>query len=164
MTTPDAANETLQDRIARLERGQRRFSAVVFMLLLTVVALLAWQLYPGTRPVEGERFVLRDKRGVRRADLTVSAQGDPMLRLNDVKGKARAALMVRSDGAVSLRLSDRDGETRVNLSVRAEGDPELALMNRDGRSAIKLAVTDDGLGTIAVRDSALHTIWSSPSH
>jgi uncharacterized membrane protein len=59
MNSPDPSDSSLTERVAKLDRLLRRLSAVMFMLVLAIVALLAWQLYPGTRPVEGERFVMR---------------------------------------------------------------------------------------------------------
>jgi hypothetical protein len=164
MTTPDSPVPSLEERVAKLDRLQRRLYAVVMMLVLGIVALLAWQFYPSTRPVESQRFTMRDKHGIRRIDLTLTEQGEPMFRLNDKNGKARAMIWLRDDGAVSLRLSDNEGQPRLSLNVRSGGSPEVVLNNRDGRSAASVSVDENGLGGITVRDIQMRTLWSSPEH
>jgi hypothetical protein len=164
MTLSDLPPTSATDRLERLELRVRWLTTVSLMLTLAFAALLAWQLYPRSRPFEAPGFVLLDSHGRRRAELGLRDDGAPILRLNNQDQRARAALFLRNDGSAILRLADGGGVYRAALTVGADGAPELTLGDPGGRAIVRVGLAPDGSGAIALRDSAHHTIWSAPGH
>ncbi|MCH8274714.1 MAG: hypothetical protein IH851_07985 [Armatimonadetes bacterium] len=160
-------NRTIEDRLARLERANRRltfFCAALVVLPMLVVAGWRAQVPDVIRAhsfeVVGEdgnvkgrlwhvknvaALSLYDSKGVARIDMN-SPDGSPRIRVMNDEGQARAVLEV-SAGRAGLRLLDPGDKTRLDLStgpplIEGEG-PRLNFYTKKG----KLEVTLLGGGT-----------------
>ncbi len=140
----EVSSAALEARIQRLEGGQRRLMGVLFMALLLVVALLAWQFLPVHSVVEARRFVVKDSKGRERGEWTAFPDGAVGLRLNNVQEKARTFLRLGADGRVMLRLTDERGVNRLELALEEGGTPAIYLAGRDGGSRTLLRVAGEG--------------------
>lgn len=123
------------DRIARLERRERRMTAIVVMLLLLTITSTLWRLLPGAGPVQASAFWLQDKTRFPRAGFYLSPQGMPAIRFNNGRGEAVALWAQREDGTQNLRLMDQHFVTHAELNVDPDGWPSLTLTAPDRRTA-----------------------------
>jgi hypothetical protein len=122
-----------------------------------------------TRTVNAQTFVVSDKHGVRRAELSMSvpageAEEHPWLGFFDANGNVRACLGVH-EGLPWLEFYDGNQKSVVNVTVDehgpqiglfygnrepgvlvklSEGGPRLALLDGDGNHAVRLAVSEHG--------------------
>jgi len=71
------------------------------------------------------RQLQRENKGAGRAELNVTAQGEPRLSLHDKKGGARGVFALTAEGEPGLSLLDDEGEVRAGLGVTAGGEPLL---------------------------------------
>ncbi|MEO5618478.1 MAG: hypothetical protein ABIS67_11945 [Candidatus Eisenbacteria bacterium] len=132
------SNENL--RILALERGNRRLSGLVVLLLLMALAQTAWHLLPGPGVVAAHRFVLKQRGGVPRGEFSIWKDGTPAFRINNPSGEARALWALRQDGTLSLRMTGPNHHTRVEMYVDPSGRPHVTLYGDDGRSRAVLFV------------------------
>ncbi len=133
--------ETLARRLDRVERENRHMkqAGVVALAVIAAVVLMG-QATPSkvAKVIEAEKFVVRDKSGKVRAELSMSADGSPQLILRSSEGKSGAVLAVGTDGSPSLVLYDRNDKPRIGLSVSADGSPDLVMFSRAGKVTGKL--------------------------
>ena len=73
---------SIEDRIARLERENRRLKVGALLGLLVIVAVFIMGQARPPRVLEAEAFVLRDSTGVRLAQLSIEDDGLPRLVLD----------------------------------------------------------------------------------
>ncbi|HEY7675583.1 MAG TPA: hypothetical protein VIG69_00825 [Candidatus Methylomirabilis sp.] len=146
--------EALRERLARLERENRRVrrTGAVVLAGLAAVVLLG-QAAPGNvgRTVEAEQFVLRSADGKVRAVLHTRADGSPHLDFRDAAGNARASLGMLGDVA-GLSLTEAAGNGGVILHTQADGRPSLTFTDRNGGRRMTLFLTHDGSSTLAFSD------------
>lgn len=108
-----------------------------------------------------ERFVLVDKAGNVRADLSLHSSGGAALSLKDEQGRTRGGFVLRDDGQPSLGLFGRDGVAGAILAIESSGrmgsgpneesegigsaagvtGPFLRLRGSDGKSGLFLGVS-----------------------
>lgn len=91
MTPTTSQLEIILDRLAKVERQNRRLRWIVAAGFLLPAAVLLWTEMRTERRVEAREFVLRDSSGAVRARLAVR-DGQPRLVLFDSQGAWRAAL------------------------------------------------------------------------
>ena len=123
----------LEQRLARLERGNRRMKRIGTLVLLAAgVVLLSGQAKGKALPdLEVRSLTLKDTDGKARARMDAIADGTVGLVLLDKDGKARAELTVDTDGAPGLALFDKTGTMRTWLSMEADGLPSLFFYDKD---------------------------------
>jgi hypothetical protein len=141
---PQAAEDTVLQRLARLERVVSRWRIIGFaaMALLGLVVLLG-------------AFT----RGGR------TAIGDVLAReviLVDRAQAPRASLALGNDDGPSLLLMDQQKKVRVGLTVLGDGRPSLGMMDAQGQSRVVLALDAQGVPTLRFLDAHGHVIWSTP--
>ena len=112
--------EAMQRRLDHLERENRRVKRIALVAAaLTLVSLLHLAVPVGTaqvRTIEAERFVLRDRSGVVRAQLSISPpSGAAELSFNDEEGRALIS-MPGAGGFASIVLSGANGSQRAVFS------------------------------------------------
>lgn len=121
------------------------------------------------RTVNAQKFVVTDKYGVRRAELSMTgpegeAEEHPWLGLFDADGNVRACLGVH-DGLPWLEFYDASQKSVLNVRVDehgpriglfygnrkpgvdvalSEGGPRVVLLDGDGKQAVRLAVSEHG--------------------
>lgn len=148
--------EALPQRVARLERENRRWKAlgIVALALLGVVGLLG-ATSPGSGTVADEirarRFILVDDAGRDHAALGIEPGGAAGLAFAGPDGKLRALLGIEGDGSGFLGLADRSGTLRVMLGAM-EGSAGLNLADRAGKDRAGLVIAPDGTGGLTLSD------------
>ena len=152
--------ESLERRLDRLERQNRRIRTSAIATAIAAVLLMASMGQSDRRPsaganiVEAERFVLRDASGVVRARLSADAQGRTSLTLLDKSERSRVALGIAADGAPILVFGDADGRTtRMELSVRADGAATIGIGDGKGRFRTTLETNADGSAHVYMIDA-----------
>src|SRR5690349_6702699 len=110
MTTEDTIS--IDRRVARLERSQKKLQGIASILGLLVVALAAWQFLPRNAVIYGKAFVVRDAQKRERAQLTTWDDGTVVFRMNGDNEKARALWRLFPDGRLSLKFADSKGDAR----------------------------------------------------
>ena len=149
------------NRLSQLERRVRWMSSLLTFVTLGFVLLMMWTFVPRRHRIDAPSFVVRDSKGVSRAELGMW-EDRPMIRLNNDAGKARAMMFVKDDGSATFRLSDKDGNHRLQLTLDETGIPSLVMANPEGRSMVAIQVEGDGRSTMALRDQDLKALWSAP--
>ena len=151
----------LEQRLARLERGNRRMKRIgALVLVVAGAALLSGQAKGKDLPdLEVGSLTLRDKDGRRRAVLSARADGPVRLALIDKEGKALAGFIMGEFAAVFL--SDKAGTMRVKLGLAPDGSPALILSDKDGRPRAGIDVLA-GSPTLTLYDANGDVIWKAP--
>ena len=122
-------------RVARLERRERRMTAIVVMLLLLTITSTLWRLLPGATPVQASAVWLQNGTPFPRAGFYLSPEGMPAARFNNARGEAVALWSLRGDGTVNFRMMDQHFITHAELNVDPDGWPSLTLTAPNGRTA-----------------------------
>jgi len=157
-TYPPAARP---DPLARLEARVRWLTALTTFLALAFGGLLLWEFLPRSAQVEANRFVLRDARWGRRAELGFREDGSPGLKLFNPGGRTRVALYLSAEGAGTLRMTDAKGTDRMRLGLTADGDPLIALADADGELGAFTTVESAGRPTIRLEQHG-RVVWRAP--
>jgi hypothetical protein len=84
--------------------------------------------------VEARSFVLRDARGLPRAELSLMPTGAPRLALLDSDGHMRVGVGV-ADECPEIVFYDQEGRVRLIVSVRSDGTPRVGLYDEVGNPA-----------------------------
>ncbi len=136
----------VEQRLARLERGNRRMKRIGTLVLVVAAAVLLSGAANGKDlpDLEVASLTLTDKDGKKLAWLGVNADGSPSLILADKAGKPRTALGVLADGSAALDLYDKAAKTRARLSVPADGSPGVFLYDKAGTTRARLGTLADG--------------------
>jgi hypothetical protein len=136
--------DEIGERVARLERKNRRLTLALVLMgltaaLLATVALALTCLVP--QVARARNFLLLDDHGKTRAMLGMDKDG-PRLVLCDENGKERALLGAFKDGSPHLDLWDESGRNRAGLTVSKDG-PVLNLADGNGKPRVILTVFKD---------------------
>ena len=182
----------LEQRLARLERANRRMKRLGTVVLVVAAAVLLSGAAQGKelQHLEVGSLALMDKAGKvratlaeedgavalafygrdgrRRAVLSMHADGSPGLLLYDKNGKPRAVLSVFENSA-ALLLFDKDGKTRATLGVDADGrEVGLRLYDKAAEPRAVLGATTTGAKTrtaesaLTLFDAKGEVIWQAP--
>jgi hypothetical protein len=84
--------EDLRNRVAELEKQNRRFKQLGAVVLAVASVIVIMGQAPAKKTVEANEFVLKDNAGNVRARLSVNALGSASMVFLDEKGKAALAL------------------------------------------------------------------------
>ena len=135
--------ESIQSRLARLERDHRNLKwSVVFVLIGLLV--LSWAAEKRGRTwIEAESFVLKDEQSVIRGIFSTIG-GDASLKLNGTDGKVQAEMHVASFGP-SFALYNTEGKGVARLSLSPRG---TALYFFDAEQKPRMAMTFGPQGTV----------------
>lgn len=152
---------TVEERIERLERNNRRLMAGLVAAVLLGIGVAATPTKSGVDAVaelRAQKFILVDDNGKTRAALSVSQAG-PGLGLLDANGVLRATLGVNM-GEPMLGLFDRNGEPCAGLTVSKEGTG-LSLADEHGKLRAVLGVTKAG-PELELYDENDKSLWKAP--
>jgi len=153
---------TVEERIERLERNNRRLLAGLVAVILLGIGVAAIPNPGGdvVDEVRARKFTLVDVNGKERAMLDMTEDG-PVLRLYDEIAKVCAELNAAKTGP-TLRLYDENGKSRAGLTVTKDGIPGLAMIDENDKSRVVLCVTKDGMPELAMFDENGKSIWKAP--
>lgn len=108
-TRRGSITDGVNERLARLERGMRLWSALGPLVVVVAGALLLMGLAPSGPPiVAAQRFVVVDANGTPQASFGLVGENSPMIAFND-----------------------KNGVTRVKIGI-VDGQPEVTLTSSDG--------------------------------
>jgi hypothetical protein len=130
---------TVEERLARLERKSRRQSAMILLLLASIVGLsyvaVRLQRVRRSSTLTAQRIVLLDAQGRERVGLSAQG-GQAALMLHDEQGRVRASLDVRAGGP-GLTFLDEKGRVRFLASLHPSG-PFVGLTDERGEDLARL--------------------------
>lgn len=141
MTESNPTLLALADRMAVLERSNRRLKAAV-SAIVAAAAACATLAMAGDQTVEARRVHLLDDDGKPRVLLSVRA-GLSML---DAKGRPRVVLSVDGEGP-GLALYGETSQVGMIANINRDG-PALTMRDNQGRTRAMLAAIDQGPGLI----------------
>ena len=155
--------ESLAQRVAQLERENRRWRVglILAVVLLVAAGVPAWTWSAVTpEEIRAKRFVLVDDAGNERGSLGFLGAGEPWLSLSNRAGD-EVSLVIGNEGPkLSLWTSDR--QRNVQLGILSGGSPVLQL-NRPPFSRIELVLTKDSdEPRVLLRDARGHVFWRTP--
>jgi hypothetical protein len=136
--------DTLEDRVAKLERENRRWKRGAVLVLAVLSGLVLMGQTPRPRvsdEVRTRSLVIVDQAGKERAALSAFKEG-PRLSLWDEAGNERVALYANKDeGHLSLR--DQVGNERASLQGGKDG-AALFLQDEAGKEQVSLYAGKEG--------------------
>ena len=151
------SKDTLEARVGKLERQNRRLKRVGLGVIAAVGAALLLGQARAPRTVTAESFVLLDTAGRVRAELGSNKVGEAYLLLRDAERQERVALQQMKDGA-ALVLRDANGRMAVMLSADKVVGPGLYLHDPKGRGRTALALSE-AIGSYLSFTDANDKIW-----
>jgi len=142
--------DQVRDRLAALERDNRRWKLAGGFLALTLLASVSIGFVtPSAEIIEAERFVLKSADGTEMGSLGLDGQGNPMLLMR--KDKAYAALSLSAPGLI---IRGSDGKRGAFLGMDSSGSTLLELTSDKLQQGVKLATHEDGSSSVTLRDEA----------
>jgi hypothetical protein len=180
----------IEDRLARLERENRRLKLVGLLTLAAIATVfIMGQARPSTS-IEAENVFIKDRRGVTVASLgAIYEQGSDVgwgaLTFGSVQDGSISAYLWNLNGEPQLRLGSesggmvtataaRDGDTRVRVSGPGADGPQAQLRTLPGGSAAAVFVTDNqttratmqvskgGSSMVWLMDANQQPVWTAP--
>lgn len=164
-------HDPLSDRVAKLERGNRRLRRWVFTLTLVLVIILPVSLIvsmffmPFTavrNAISGQAvyvstfgaavMAFHNKAKDRRLELGVVSSGNPSLHMLGRDQKSRIALWVDENEIPRLMLSDPNGEGGFIAYLMPDGRPHLRMQAPVGQGTIDIGFLPDGNPIMRFRD------------
>lgn len=158
----DITPNDLPDRVARLERANRRLGWIAGAMALA--ALGAWStgmVRAAAYEIVTGRLVLTDAAGGTRAILSVADGFGPSLVIYGENGKAGAALAMPPEGP-TLALYDQNGQLRVRLAAIDATGPSLVLNDGKRRPRAALSVTGGEVPGLMLLNDAGQPTWRTP--
>lgn len=172
---------TLEERLARLERQNRRMKCGLALLLVVGVAagLLGFSSQDAVPDVvkarafhvvgkDGKLLVkLEDvgtgadvagtvttlnSKGQELVELTATLDGNGMVITRNGKGNELVELRTAADGEGMVRILNGKGQAIVRLGVIAGGAGSVTTLNGKGRELVDLTMSKDGRGAVAIYD------------
>jgi hypothetical protein len=179
--------ETLARRLDRVERENRRLkrTGVVALAVIAAVMLMGQATESKVaKVVEAEKFVLRDAKGEKSADLEVKSDGSVMLGIGRGPMDGRIVLVAGGEKNPTLSIFGKKQKGQVVMFINSEGNPGLLLQGllgamaylgeeASGSTALRLhgphmlprliiRVEANGVPGIALLDEYAKVIWSAP--
>jgi hypothetical protein len=136
----DAATE----RIDRLERDNRRLVGLVVVTIIGALVLVVEGsgVVRPRKTVEAQSFMLRDKSGTVRAELSLKPDMTPQFVLNDANGRPQVAMDTDEHGQSTLTMYS-GGKMRSHLLSAEDGTSYLKFVSRDGEELSSLYLYPD---------------------
>jgi hypothetical protein len=142
MPEPNAFSESaILARLDALEKKNRRLKSIGLLILLGIGAALTMAQTRAVRSLEGRKFVLKDAKGKRRAELGFFPER-PELVFYDAEGARQVSIGVGADGPGLVIMGPRDERSAV-LAQTAAG-PALSMHAASGARRLNLSVTRQG--------------------
>ena len=147
------------NRLEKLESQNRRLARLVAVLLfaMTWPLLVAAERPRGAKTIDAEKLVVRDSKGMVRAELGTAPDGSALLSFSDGKGGISMALRGVAAGPI-LELADGSGGS-VWLSSSATG---ASLSLSKGKGEIELAARSTGDPSVRLQDKDGKIVWHAP--
>lgn len=103
--------------------------------------------------VRAKSFQLVNDAGQTRAEMSLDADGDPMMFMNDRNGNRRFAIsQTTASGQFRLVINDQHGKARLWIGESNEGRPMLYLTDRNGNRRFGIYQGEDGSQWLRIVD------------
>jgi hypothetical protein len=163
----EPTDEAVLHRLARVERGMRRWQVIgsMALALLALVALLGAVGGPdgdAREELRGRALVLVDREGRPRMDVRMTQHDTTHLVLLDREGLPRMSLNLLSQGGADLVIRDQLGLPRATLGVVPDGRPSLSLYDGAGKTRVSLGLFPDGQARLVLYDQGGQPRWATP--
>jgi len=141
VTDDSPESQTILERLAKLEKQNRRLKLGGIMTVTVLLALvLMGQAPPSANIVEAQKFVLKDAHGNVRGWFGIMGTGSELMLGND-HAQPMMRLLVSTDASNLHFYGSRKGG--LNLSVDS-GEPAIALVGADGNGGVGIAFGEEG--------------------
>jgi hypothetical protein len=139
----DVTLESLVDRLARVERQNRRLRAAAILIVAVLAGIVSMGQVLRQKEIRAESLMILDGRDRVQGVFRASADG-PNLSLYDPDPgpKPRLSLAVSELGP-AVNLYDAAGRPRATLVVGADGQAQLAMLDENGRALRMEALEPD---------------------
>jgi hypothetical protein len=135
--------QSLIERLERLEKQNRRFKQAGFVLVLILVAFGTMaQQPPLNTEVKAQKFSLHDSSGKTRG-MFFTREGQSILILSDRNGEPRLTLTVGADGSPAVGLFEPGDKIRAELPLTNNG-PRFVLYSKDEKEQVLLNMGKNG--------------------
>lgn len=125
---------TLEERVARMERQNRRFKRMgALAILLASSFLLSGAAAQGPRRIVAEEIYLVDSAGRERGALLVTKEGSVGFWLRDATGKFRSVYSLGGAGSAILDFRDKNGKVRMAVGITQTDSPRINIVDAAGR-------------------------------
>ena len=134
--------KAIRERVAKLERQNRRLQRGIFAALAALTGLVVMgQARPSRTIVEAQEFVLKDSNGAIRGRLGVLGKEGSELTLGNSNAQPMMSLRVSADsGDLHFYGSRRSG---MNLGVNS-GNPSISIADAEGQGSAGLTFGKTG--------------------
>ena len=149
--------DPIEDRVAQLERSNRR---LVTVIVTFAVAVLAGGSYQSGDVVSAEAFHLLDRQGNVVAELASGPEGTGLI-IRDALGQERVKLAHESEQS-GLFVLDDTGHSRIGIAQFSHGGGGVALHGEEGKGAAVLYFK--GTGTLSFYDAAGGVVHRLPEN
>jgi len=95
-----------------------------------------------------------DKDGTERALLALDPEGNPILNFLDARGGIRTELAQDGEGSSGLRFVDKKGKVRIGFGVVNDGSPVLSFSDQKNRERFGISLEKDGRPVLGLMDTA----------
>ncbi len=149
----------IEQRLHQAERRERRWRLGSAAIVIAATVIVAGGQATRTRVVEAQTFVVRDAKGLARAQLGIT-DDEPGLSLFDSDGRLRVAVAVTADGPI-LSFFNGDGNPRAEVGGR--GDTAfMILRDSEGAPRAAMAIQADGSPSLYLLDEKMTPLWKRP--
>lgn len=153
---PDAMNtpQTIEQRLASVERSLARTRLVNLGLLLGATALIAGGAQSTQDAITAKRLAIVDGEGRERIVLSGDDNGTAAIRVLDAQGVARISSGVASNNGSYTQWFDAEGRSRVAALCSQSGESSIQWRDANGKLRIGAATRNNGEGSM---------MWISPN-
>ena len=102
--------------------------------------------------VRAKSFQLVNDSGQTRAEMTLDADGDPMLFMNDRNGQRRFRIYQMTGGKFALVINDWQGKARLWLGEANDGTPMIFMTDRNGNRRFAIYQDESGQQEVVIND------------
>lgn len=167
---------SFEDRLAHLERENRRLKLAGLLVLLVVASVLLMGQARPTSEIQAQRFTLVNTTGQRMGEFKIADDGLPGLYLYeesqqyptvflDITRSNRADIAPPVEPTTRLYLwGPRTGTIDTggfNFEVSA-GTANLSMVDRDGKGRIQASYEDGRRPLLQISDASFRPVWSAP--
>lgn len=165
-------NTARADRIARLERSNRRQRLWLFALTLGFLVGVFFQPFSVVRDLwSGQMVAVTTTAGTavqgfwntrkeRRLELGVVKVGEPAIYLLGQDERLRIGLDLQPEPTLTFR--DQANAARIRLTLSEDGSPRLSLINSSGKGGVFLGTLADDTPLIRCTDKLGNVIFQVP--
>lgn len=158
-------NDSANERLARLERENRRMRIAGALILIAFVGIFL--LGQATEPkvpgrVSTRQLDIVDKDGNVRISIGSDDAGYAAINLVDKQGKDRGSFGMDPDGTPAVVIGDAVGKLRADFGTDRDGAPMMRLFDSSGKIRVTIELDSGGQPALSLNDGDEKSIWRAP--